>query len=107
MVSGGGTPASHDRWYGGDAECPFVLFRNGAFYLFRNQRYGEDNLNTQYRSVDPLDFGVDDDQYQIGTLPVAAPEILGASPGSFNSSALARRLGPNAVLGSTSQRDGS
>jgi hypothetical protein len=76
MVSGGGTPATQDRWYGGDAECPFVVPREGVFYLFRNQRYGRDNLNTQYRSDDPLDFGVDDDRYRIGTLPVAAPEIV-------------------------------
>ncbi len=76
MVSGGGSPATQDRWYGGDAECPFVLARGGAFYLFRNQRYGPKNLNTQYRSQDPLDFGVDDDSKMIGTLPVAAPEIV-------------------------------
>jgi hypothetical protein len=76
MVCGGGSPATQDRWYGGDAECPFVLEYRGAFYLFRNQRYGTTNLNTQYRSADPLDFGVDSDQYLIGTLPVAAPEIV-------------------------------
>jgi len=76
MVSGGGSPAAQDRWYGGDAECPFVALRHGAFYLFRNQRYGPTNLNTQYRSNDPLDFGVDTDRCLIGTLPVAAPEIV-------------------------------
>jgi hypothetical protein len=76
MVSGGGTPATQDRWYGGDAECPFVVPRDGLFYLFRNQRYGPTNLNTQYASKNPLDFGVDDDQYLISTLPVAAPEIV-------------------------------
>ncbi len=76
MVSGGGSPATEDRWYGGDAECPFVIPRAGAFYLFRNQRYGPDNLNTQYRSANPLDFGGDEDRYRTGTLPVAAPEIV-------------------------------
>jgi hypothetical protein len=76
MVSGGGSPATQDRWYGGDAECPHVVRRHGAFYLFRNQRYGPKNLNTQYRSPDPLDFGVDTDKYMVGTLPVAAPEII-------------------------------
>lgn len=76
MVSGGGSPATQDNWFGGDAECPFVVQRGGIFYLFRNQRYGDDNLNTQYGSNDPLNFGVDDDQYRIGTLPVAAPEIV-------------------------------
>jgi len=76
MVSGGGAPAKQDRWYGGDAECPFVLVLDNAFHLFRNQRYGPTNLNTQYRSPDPLDFGVDDDSHKIGTLPVAAPEVI-------------------------------
>jgi hypothetical protein len=76
MVSGGGSPAEKDNWYGGDAECPFVVNRDGLFYLFRNQRYGENNLNTQYCSPDQLDFGVNDDRYLIGTLPVAAPEII-------------------------------
>jgi len=76
MVSGGGSPADMDNWYGGDAECPFVVNKDGLFYLFRNQRYGENNLNTQYCSPDLMDFGVDDDSYLIGTLPVAAPEII-------------------------------
>ena len=76
MVSGGGSPAEKDNWYGGDAECPFVLAKDGMFYLFRNQRYGENNLNTQYRSPNPLDFGVNDDRFLIGTLPVAAPEVI-------------------------------
>ena len=76
MVSGGGSPAEKDNWYGGDAECPFVVNKDGLFYLFRNQRYGENNMNTQYGSPDPQDFGVDDDRYLIGTLPVAAPEII-------------------------------
>lgn len=76
MVCGGGTPATQDRWYGGDAECPFVVNYRNDFYLFRNQRYGPTNLNTQYRSSDPLDFGVDSDKCLISTLPVAAPEIV-------------------------------
>ena len=76
MVSGGGSPADMDNWYGGDAECPFVVNRDGLFYLFRNQRYGENNLNTQYCSPDLMDFGVHDDRFLIGTLPVAAPEII-------------------------------
>jgi len=91
MVSGGGTPATQDRWYGGDAECPFVLAHDDAFYLFRNQRYGPNNLNTQYRSKDPLDFGVDDDRKIIGTLPVAAPEII-LHDGQYYIAALKREL---------------
>jgi hypothetical protein len=75
-VSAGGSPATQSNWYGGDCECPFVVRRDGSFCLFRNQRYGTDNANTQYCSRDPLNFGVDDDRCLIGTLPVAAPEIV-------------------------------
>lgn len=58
------------------AECPFVVARDGFYYLFRTQRYGRNAQTSVYRSVDPLDFGVDDDHCLIGTLPVAAPEII-------------------------------
>lgn len=74
-VSAGGSPAG-STWFGGDCECPFVVKINGLFYLFRNQKYGKDNLNTQYCSSNPLDFGVDHDRKMIGQLPVAAPEII-------------------------------
>jgi len=50
--------------------------KEGMFYLFRTQTYGRNNLNTQYASPDPLNFGVGDDRYRIGTLPVAAPEVF-------------------------------
>jgi hypothetical protein len=76
MVSAGGIAAAHTNWFGGDAECPFVVQKDGVFYLFRNQLYGRNNLNTQYASPNPLSFGVGDDRYRIGTLPVAAPEII-------------------------------
>jgi hypothetical protein len=39
-------------------------------------RYGENAQTTVYRSKDPLNFGVDDDRFRIGTLLVAAPEIV-------------------------------
>jgi len=60
------------------AECPYVVCREdlGLYYLFRTQRYGEHNMSTVYCSRDPLYFGVDDDQYRLGTLPIAAPEIV-------------------------------
>lgn len=58
------------------AECPFVVERGGFFYLFRTQRYGKNAQTTVYRSKDPRDFGVDDDACRIGTLDVAAPEIV-------------------------------
>jgi len=76
VVCAGGEAASRTNWYGGDCECPFVVRRGAMFYLFRNQVYGEDNLNTQYGSPDPLDFGVDDDRFRVGTLPAAAAEII-------------------------------
>lgn len=76
MISAGGSPKDKDRWYGGDAECPFVVNRDGKFYLFRNQMYGEENLNTQYCSPNLMDFGVNDDQFMIGEMAVAAPEII-------------------------------
>ncbi len=76
MVSAGGSPEHKDRWFGGDAECPFVVEKDGYFYLFRNQMYGEENLNTQYCSPNLMDFGVNDDQFMIGELAVAAPEII-------------------------------
>jgi hypothetical protein len=60
----------------GDAECPFVVERNGLFYLFRNQVYGPAAQNTQYASKNPFDFGVGNDKFRIGTLPIAAPEIV-------------------------------
>jgi hypothetical protein len=58
------------------AECPFVVERDGGFYLFRTQRYGENAQTSVYRSKDPLDFGVEDDRGLVCRLPVAAPEIV-------------------------------
>ena len=60
------------------AECPFVVAqRAGHFYLFRTQHYGTNALTSVYHSTDPFDFGVDDDtRHFVGTLPVAAPEII-------------------------------
>jgi hypothetical protein len=46
------------------------------FFSFRTQRYGREAQTPVYRSPDPLDFGVNDDRYRIGTLPIAAPEII-------------------------------
>ena len=71
-VAQGGVAGSN-MW---SAECPHIVERDGWYYLFRTQRYGADNQTTVYASRDPLDFGVDDDQYRLGTLPVAAPEII-------------------------------
>jgi hypothetical protein len=74
VVSAGGAASVPINLF--DAECPFVVERNGWYYLFRNQAYGVNAQNTQYASKNPFDFGVDDDKYRLGTLPVAAPEIV-------------------------------
>jgi prepilin-type processing-associated H-X9-DG protein len=59
------------------AECPFVVPIGDRFYLFRTQRYGQNALTTVYHSTDSMDFGVNNDcEHLVGTLPVAAPEIV-------------------------------
>ena len=58
------------------AECPQVVKVEGSYYVFRTQYYGPGNVSTVYRSDDPLYFGSNDDSYRLGTLPVAAPEIV-------------------------------
>ena len=70
--------------YGGQAgnniwscECPFVVeLSPGHYYLFRTQVYGRDAKTSVYHSTNPGYFGIDDDRGFVGTLPVAAPEIL-------------------------------
>lgn len=58
------------------AECPHVVARHGAYYLFRTQRYGKNAQTLAYRSTDPADFGIDDDRFLVAELPVAAPEVI-------------------------------
>ena len=70
-VCWGGSPGN-GNW---SAECPFVVRRGGFFYLFRTTSYK--NARTWvYRSRDPLDFGRDSDAKLIGTIAVAAPEVV-------------------------------
>lgn len=76
IVARGGSALKQTPWYGGDIECPFVVRVHDKYILFRNQRYGQDALNTQYCSSNPLDFGDENDDYLVGLLPVAAPEII-------------------------------
>lgn len=76
VVSRGGSAQKQSNWYAGDIECPFVVKIDNSYVLFRNQVYGANSLNTQYCSPDPLDFGDGHDQYQVGQLAVAAPEIV-------------------------------
>lgn len=72
MVAAGGIAGR----FAGDCECPFVVAKNGLFYLFRTQVYGPNGLTTLYAAPNPLDFGVGSDRHRIGTLPVAAPEVI-------------------------------
>jgi len=58
------------------AECPFVIVHDGLYYLFRTQSYGQGAQTRVYRSKAPLNFGINDDRFLVGTLPVAAPEIV-------------------------------
>ncbi len=62
------------------AECPFVIYLPDEhyFYLFRAHPTKEtgEYETTMYRSPDPLDFGIDDDRYVIGTLPTEAARII-------------------------------
>ena len=60
------------------AECPFVVeLTRGEFYLFRTQKYGSNAITRVYHSHDPLHFGVNEDaKYLVGSLPVAAPELV-------------------------------
>ena len=70
------------------AECPHVVKRaDNEFYLFRTQNYGSTEKGdirkrgpaktSVYFSTDPTMFGINQDpRYFLGTLPVAAPEII-------------------------------
>ena len=62
------------------AECPHVIPREdlGLCVLLRTQRYVRKAQTTAYASPNPQDFGVNDDRYRLGTLPVAAPEVIAA-----------------------------
>jgi len=71
IVSTGGSPGYHHA----SAECPFIVFLDGYYYLFRNSNY-RPPINHVYRSKDPMNFGIDSDEKKITILPVAAPEII-------------------------------
>ncbi len=73
IVSYGGHVGKGKLWL---AECPFVIKLGDLYFLFRTEMYGKKNKTNIYRSRDPLNFGIDDDQYFVGSIPVAAPEIF-------------------------------
>ncbi|MBN2209789.1 MAG: hypothetical protein JW709_00185 [Sedimentisphaerales bacterium] len=72
VVSYGGK-AGNNIW---SCECPHVVAYDGKYYLFRTQRYGLDALTTVYCSLNPYHFGIDNDQYLVCEIKVAAPEII-------------------------------
>ena len=77
IVSSGGSAGS--GW--SDAEVPYVLYhpREHAYYLFRTHSPpdGEgDYLTSVYRSGDPLDFGIGNDDYLIATFDAEASWIV-------------------------------
>jgi hypothetical protein len=69
---------------GGDgpttAECAFVYYlpHDYAFYLFRAHpvKESEEYRTSIYRSQSPLDFGVDSDQYLVGSVPWEVVRII-------------------------------
>ena len=72
VIAAEGGTAGNGPW---SAECPFVVYMDGFYYLFRTQTYVP-AVTHVYRSPDPVYFGVNDDKYHIGTIEAAAPEIL-------------------------------
>jgi len=59
-----------------DTECPHVVRRGSHYYLLRTEDYASARTHA-FRSTDPLDFGVGDASgHYVGTLAVAAPEII-------------------------------
>lgn len=77
IVSAGGS-AGND-WF--DGEVPAVLWveEAGAYYLFRTHSRpagGEQMMTSVYRSVDPLDFGIDDDSHLVTTLDSEATWVV-------------------------------
>lgn len=77
-----GGQAGTEFWH---AECPQVIpDKQGFHYLFRTQSYGKgiedtgkNNQQTSvYRSENLMNFGVNNDQYFVSQMKVAAPEIF-------------------------------
>ncbi len=56
------------------AESPFVQKYRGYYYLFRSS--SSTGTTFVYRSKDPYNFGVNNDDKLVGELPVWAPEII-------------------------------
>jgi arabinan endo-1,5-alpha-L-arabinosidase len=72
-VSYGGFASGDGFW---SAECPFVIFKDGYYYLFRTSEYYSPARTHVYRSQDPFDFGLGNDDKLVTTLRIAAPEVI-------------------------------
>ena len=58
-----------------DTECPYVVYRDGYYYLFRTVNYYRCHTLV-FRSEDPYDFGIGDSSEKlVARLPCAAPEF--------------------------------
>jgi len=60
------------------AECPHVIYlpESKRYYLFNTQRYGRRQHATVFSSSDALHYGINDNRFEVTTLPVAAPEVI-------------------------------
>ncbi len=58
------------------AQCPFVVYVDGYYYLFRTSEYYSPARTHVYRSTDPFDFGLNNDSKWVQTLRCAASEIM-------------------------------
>lgn len=63
-----------------DAECAFVYPFEDSLLLFRWDSRG---ITTIYRSINPLDFGVNDDRHKIGELPYEVVRIIRDGPDHY------------------------
>ncbi len=72
-VSWGGFASGAGYW---STECPFVVYRDRYYYLFRTSEYNHPARTHVYRSQDPFDFGLGNDAHLVTTLRLAAPEII-------------------------------
>jgi len=70
-----------------DAECAFVTQTDdsGHFYLFR---WHSDGNTAVFRSDDLLDFGVDNDDKKVASLPVEVARVIETGQGMYISSLL-------------------
>jgi hypothetical protein len=82
-VAWGGFASGTGFW---STECPFVVYRDGYYYLFRTSEYVSPARTHVYRSLDPFDFGLGTDTKLVTTLRLAAPEIVSVGGQDYVSS---------------------